>query len=761
MKSMRQSIHRPFFNMNRTLSASPLWFLALAASAIVGISTCNCALAAEPSTAQENSERGRIVSLPDQKLKTSEGVKVEVKDSMLVFESGNVQAEFNLRTGIHPSRLREKTAGVECLKGEDPLPLFMVNGPGVSVSSKDFQVLEVKLREEEQEAVAEVMLSSDQPALTGVVRIKMKPEGRMTWNLSVRTGSEDISKLQLVFPILGKIALGSDSSENRFFFPLRTGIEGKSNLDISLEYGGLSWMQVIGVHSPVTETRLSVFPMDSTGTFKGMRFKKLGAEGSTVRKWAEILYGPEVPKQDPLNFKSEGIGIAYYSLREPLINKSVSSPDYVVSVGSGGWKESLREYSDWVRTWYQPPTPPKWFHQVFNFWNVHESRFWLDSENRYNGTEVIEATKGDAKVDMVQWAYWEDYDESLVEDPGFKRYQPGDFNYNKSRGGLAPFKDEVKRHQDKGIRVALYTDCRFVYRNSEFGKQMGEGRSAMHTPKGKTAMANGDIYCFCIYDSEGWWEQYTKSLSRIVRETGVDSVYLDELGINFPNYNPTALHWKENPVPQSPSRLSKNLIHMRDEIRKANPETAVWLEHAGNDWLTQFADGSWVQTFYSDQYEWVAKEFDDQSLYFFHFYFPEYVLAEWGPDTDGKRRCFFNGIGRDSGCGPRLDAILREHSETFASTKPEPAIPTLMEGVLANKFPGRDKTIVTLYNKSGADQKGEIVALPMSSKKNWKIKELVTGKECTFRYDLANNNLVILSEIAKDGVGALLIQETE
>jgi hypothetical protein len=94
---------------------------------------------------------------------------------MLVFESGNVQAEFNLRTGIHPSRLREKTAGVECLKGEDPLPLFMVNGPGVSVSSKDFQVLEVKLREEEQEAVAEVMLSSDQPALTGVVRITMKP----------------------------------------------------------------------------------------------------------------------------------------------------------------------------------------------------------------------------------------------------------------------------------------------------------------------------------------------------------------------------------------------------------------------------------------------------------------------------------------------------------------------------------------------------------------------------------------------------------
>jgi hypothetical protein len=69
--------------------------------------------------------------------------------------------------------------------------------------------------------------------------------------------------------------------------------------------------------------------------------------------------------------------------------------------------------------------------------------------------------------------------------------------------------------------------------------------------------------------------------------------------------------------------------------------------------------------------------------------------------------------------------------------------------------------IVTLYNKSGADQKGDMVALPMTSKKNWKIKELVTGKECTFRYNLASNELIIFSEVAKDGVGALLIEETK
>jgi hypothetical protein len=54
-----------------------------------------------------------------------------------------------------------------------------------------------------------------------------------------------------------------------------------------------------------------------------------------------------------------------------------------------------------------------------------------------------------------------------------------------------------------------------------------------------------------------------------------------------------------------------------------------------------------------------------------------------------------------------------------------------------------------------------MVALPMTSKKNWEIKELVTGKVCAYRYDLANNNLVISADIAKDGVGALLIKEVE
>jgi hypothetical protein len=219
------------------------------------------------------------VAIPNQKIQSAQGVTVEIKDSKLVFDSSGVLAEFKLHDGVVPDRFREKNTGVECLMTEDPLPLFMVNGLGLSISSLEFQVAEVILSEEKDGSVAEIKLALEKPALTGNLRIKMNPEGRMTWKLSVGTETKDFDRLQLVFPIIGKIRIGADLAENRFFYPQRTGIEGKSNLDITHEYGTLAWMQVMGVHSPATETRLSVYPMDSTGKFKGLR------SNSTAKAW--------------------------------------------------------------------------------------------------------------------------------------------------------------------------------------------------------------------------------------------------------------------------------------------------------------------------------------------------------------------------------------------------------------------------------------------------------------------------------------------
>ena len=696
--------------------------------------------------------------LAEQSLATKAGAKISVVGKTITLESETSKCVFDLSNGISVAKLYDKLNGVDAIKDSLPgrLPLFMVNGPGFSLSAADFVTKDVVLSEEGDGCSAQISLEAKERKIAGTLSLFVGKDGRMKWKLSMVPETGDINRLQLVFPVIGQIAIGGNAEENRFFFPQRTGIEGKASIDLTQEYGGgLAWMQVIGVHSPAYGNRLTVFPMDSSGQYKVLRFRKPQADGKVAKRWAEIIYQPEVPRQDVLKYDGPGMGMAWYYLRQPASKgEAVVSPEISVFFGTGGWKETLADYSSWVRTWYQPPVPPSWFKSMANFWNVHPARFWSETEKRYIGTEVI----GKQKVDIVQVFGWEDFANVPKIDEAFKNYQPGDFKINVARGGSESLRAEVRRHHDAGVRYTLYTNIRFAYRGSEFGRKSGEQTVAMHAPGAPTMFADNEIFCISLY-SESWWKHLIGRLTQIVQETGIDGVYLDELGLLFPDYDPSHAHWQALSIPQDTAFVARRMTELGDALHAINPEAIVWTEHAGSDWFSQYSDGSWIQTFYSSQYDWVEKDFDDASLYFFRFLFPEHVLAEWGESKDGPKRCFFNGVGRDSGCGLKLDTILREHADAFATLKPEAHIPTLVEGVLANKFPITGKTIVTLYNKNKENTEGDLVALPASGKKNWRITELVSGKPCEFRYDLASNSLVVAVSILAGEVAAICITE--
>jgi len=135
-------------------------------------------------------------------------------------------------------------------------------------------------------------------------------------------------------------------------------------------------------------------------------------------------------------------------------------------------------------------------------------------------------------------------------------------------------------------------------------------------------------------------------------------------------------------------------------------------EHAGSDYLSQFVDGSWVQTYYRDGFPFAEKYFDAESLHYFRFVCPEFKLAEWGANNDGARRCLFNGIGfigHDYGGAADVLQTLRENGDAFATLQPEPHVATLVKGLLANRFPADGKLVYTLYNKSGAPVTGEAI----------------------------------------------------
>jgi len=248
----------------------------------------------------------------------------------------------------------------------------------------------------------------------------------------------------------------------------------------------------------------------------------------------------------------------------------------------------------------------------------------------------------------------------------------------------------------------------------------------------------GDQWMMSFYEESEWAGYIADVCARLVRETGMDCIYLDELGIAFPDYNPQKSPLREDGLPVSTRLLGKCVAKVRAAMAAEKSDATLMFEHAGSDWLSQFCDGSWAQTFYTGAFKFAEKHYDQNSLIYFRFCFPEFKLAEWGDSNDGPRRCFFNGIGIDwNNCRQpwnkeqreyiiRSGQVFRECGDAFATLKPEPLVPTLVTGVLSNRFPGKDKVVYTLYNKGTDAVDGPVIEV--LAREGWHYVELVQDR---------------------------------
>ena len=255
--------------------------------------------------------------------------------------------------------------------------------------------------------------------------------------------------------------------------------------------------------------------------------------------------------------------------------------------------------------------------------------------------------------------------------------------------------------------MTLYIDYRFCWRETRTGQKYGKLWATMDSAGNYPGYTSADDqYLMCFYGTDDWVAYMRDTCMRLVRTLGLDGIYLDELGISFPCYNPGHAHVKKGDFPTDPASLGRALTLVRDGMRSVNPEAALMTEHAGSDYLTQFFDGSWDQTFYSGAFPFVEKYYDENKLCFFRFYFPHFKLAEWGSSKLHAKRNFFNGMGMDLGGSPDTDSqrryshVLHENADAVATLTPEPIVPASDPKLLANRFGADRKVLYTLYNTS-------------------------------------------------------------
>lgn len=397
-----------------------------------------------------------------------------------------------------------------------------------------------------------------------------------------------------------------------------------------------------------------------------------------------------------------------------------------ITVHGGGWRRGVEHYRDWLATWYKPVDSQnkEWF---INAFLIHTTASAPADEYISRFPPLIDpATK---KVDMKLyldtirrqfnrmpdifhfycWAY---------NDKGARNGEYGQLDYQNLIGSLDNFRQLIAQLKAQNMHVSLYTIWDRYERDTEFYKLYGDSMARQRPGGGK------DISEFTIDTGVGGAirrDYAAKTLQRLVADTGTDIVYCDVFGTDHRArcINPSCGH-------RIPSWVAEDDGLFLRKLREALPTTAIWGEFPVTDINSQYWDGNityatiplWehmVLIYDKDD----TAPLDAQSCMpvdYYRFAFPKLKQVVFQVGQEGffdtwayMKFNLFNGYALYDATfrlyyeetrlnlAKTLD-IQHEYTDCFTSDKPEMLVPTLINNVYANCFPGKGRTLWTIYN---------------------------------------------------------------
>ncbi len=635
-------------------------------------------------------------------------------EQLVILENGHVRCEISLENGARIDKLINKHIGMSCLNESGGSPLFYLMAGDERFDSRDFKVDSSDISEDGKNKRLKLLLSGEKVAVDAELTALMNDGPEITWSLKLTNRSDGKIKTRVAFPFLENIKIGENLKDNYYFWPMLTGIVSNKSYSLGMDYGQRCLMPVMDVFNPSVGGGVGVWAKDPTGSYKGILLQKTDEAGKVRVDYNNMRPRDNKPKQ-PFTY-NVGLAMAIFYLEKELPpSGTFELPDGVIGVHPGICTEPLKRYSDWAhKTWYKHPPVPKWFQNNFNIMGVnykvgnagftkgfHPGDHFIASENIHP----------DGRDQHLQWAgWWKNPDMSDHNING-----EGDYEYNPEWGGLEALKEEIQKCQAKGSRITFYACSRVSGKNTRIAKEKGEEWGFMDKPGHMDE--DWDAFNMCTH-AHGWQDYLAEVYGRIMKDTGIDGMYLDTSCEALFCFNPRHPHAK-NLIDDQVRLLEK----IRNAIKSAKPDGSFMMEFCGSDYFSQFVDGAWAQTF-AHPY---AKDFNNYDLCFFRFCFPEVKLFEWG-QTAGtfpvdSRRCFFNGIGNARGdlkgnqtsYLSKTGQVMEENGDAFASLNPTPFVETRFDYVYANEFPVEGKHLYTIYNKNDTEVKGEIMEVKTSA----------------------------------------------
>ena len=405
---------------------------------------------------------------------------------------------------------------------------------------------------------------------------------------------------------------------------------------------------------------------------------------------------------------------------------------------AGDWRAALDLYQQWRATWYE-------YHQA-------TSRDWFDRSFLLQAVFVDEAastriaktppwytgTPGEFRIDGALEAthrYWGMLPDVIHVGGWFhnergERRSWGDYDYSESAvGNLSSFQTLLRELERRGIHTSLYTLSDRASKGSKIGDAIGE-KAVRHREDG--TRSENEFAWYLDPSNPLWRDHYVQTLDRIVRETGVQSIYLDV----FSYYRGHISYNQQDGyrLPTWPNRMTYDLIA---RVRKTlPPDEPTWSEYPLDDVSSQYHDGN-IAYYYLTLHELFSPSHDIRQraptvslprLNVYRFALPHIKQFDFPVGIEGDRNpsrlrmLFFNGEALYD-CtwrlfGDRLRQwigrgieVERQYADCFASRDVAMLVPTLRDGVYANRFAGDGRTAWTIYNGRFRTIRGAVLAI--------------------------------------------------
>lgn len=407
-----------------------------------------------------------------------------------------------------------------------------------------------------------------------------------------------------------------------------------------------------------------------------------------------------------------------------------------IGVHPGDWHTGFERYRRWLATWYRPfrsqQDSKAWYRQLF--WLVCDYAddvnpdavklpAWYDAAKKhYRMRDILSQFEkfAGARPDLLHFWGW-------TWDPS-RWGVYGEPNY-RALGGRENFRAALDDIRDNlHTPVSLYIDAELCSHGNQpcdslgpaFGMRERDGR--IQDPLSS--------YRMCHYTRQ--WQEYMKTVyPRVYRETGAKILYVDELS------SPGFECWGKDHGHGVPLNFNEADYALLKAIREATPaEVALYGEYPATDVASQYWDCN--ISYYNVGYgEVLGRTYDRRPdgealspacLDLYRFALPRVVqlvlpMAINESSWHNLKFIFFNGQAHYDSFWDRYESrgqefmdrafrIKKQYADCFTSGHPEMLVATEQTGILANKWPGKRRTVWTLYNQRYHTARGRLLEVP-------------------------------------------------